>query len=52
MKTRGADGAMPQMATNVVDQAGVAAVTAWIERMASPPYPAAGPVPYDPELAP
>jgi hypothetical protein len=52
MKTRGGDGAMPQIATNVVDQAGVAAVTAWIERMASPPYPAAGPVPYDPEAAP
>jgi hypothetical protein len=52
MKVRGADGAMPQLATNVVDQAGVAAVTAWIERMASPAYPAPAPVPYDPDLAP
>lgn len=52
MKVRGADGAMPQLATNVVDEAGVAAVTAWIERMAAPAYPAPGPVPYDPSLAP
>jgi hypothetical protein len=48
MKVRGANGAMPQLASNVIDQAGVDAVTAWILQMESPPYTAAGPVPYDP----
>jgi hypothetical protein len=47
MKTRGGDGAMPALASNVTDDAGIALVSAWIEQMAAPTYPAAAQVPYD-----